>query len=141
MTAHAALTIAIQMDPIADIDITGDTSFALALEAQARGHAIYYYTPDALSCWTAKSAPACTLLKWPIRRARILRWGRQLTDLAAMDVVLMRQDPPFDMNYISATHFLERIHPDTLVVNDPAAVRNAPEKIFPILFEGCCRRP
>ena len=137
MTAHAALTIAIQMDPIADIDITGDTSFALALEAQARGHALYYYTPDALVMLDGKVSARVQSVKVADKPGAHFELGApQLTDLAEMDVILMRQDPPFDMNYISATHFLERIHPDTLVVNDPVAVRNAPEKIFPVQFDG-----
>ena len=137
MASQAALKIAIQMDPIADIDIVGDTSFALALEAQARGHALYYYTPDALVMLDGKVSARLHTLEVVDKAGAHFRLGpASLTDLAAMDVVLMRQDPPFDMNYISATHFLERIHPATLVVNDPVAVRNAPEKIFPILFEG-----
>lgn len=132
-----SLKIAIQMDPIADIDISGDTTFALALEAQARGHALYYYTPDALSMLDGVVSARLQSLKVADKVGAHFELGAaQLTDLRQMDVVLMRQDPPFDMNYISATHFLERIHPETLVVNDPAAVRNAPEKMFPVQFEG-----
>jgi glutathione synthase len=132
-----SLKIAIQMDPIADIDIVGDTTFALALEAQARGHELFYYTPDALSMLDGIVSARLSPLKVADKQGAHFELGAaHLTDLRAMDVVLMRQDPPFDMNYISATHFLERIHPEVLVVNDPIAVRNAPEKIFPVRFEG-----
>lgn len=131
------LKIAVQMDPIADIDIVGDTTFALALEAQARGHVLYYYTPDALSMLDGVVSARLQPLNVADKAGAHFKLGAaELTDLRDLDVVLMRQDPPFDMNYISATHFLERIHPDTLVVNDPRAVRNAPEKIFPVQFDG-----
>ncbi|QND51277.1 glutathione synthase [Phyllobacterium sp. 628] len=126
-----ALKVAVQMDHINSIRIAGDTSFALCLEAQARGHKLYHYTPDRLS------------MRDGIVRARVeelavrdiegdhFTLGEQVSrDLSEMDVVLLRQDPPFDMNYITTTHILERIHPKTLVVNDPAWVRNSPEKIF-----------
>ena len=131
------LKIAVQMDPIADIDIVGDTTFALALEAQARGHVLYYYTPDALSMLDGVVSARLQPLNVADKAGAHFKLGAaELTDLRDLDVVLMRQDPPFDMNYISGTHFLERIHPDTLVVNDPRAVRNAPEKIFPVQFDG-----
>ena len=132
-----ALKVALQMDPIAGIDITGDTSFALGLEAQLRGAELYYYEPDALSLRDGVvSAPVQSLRLADVKGAHFELGAPQVTDLRDMDVILMRQDPPFDMQYISATHYLERIHPETLVVNDPGAVRNAPEKIFPTLFEG-----
>ncbi len=132
-----ALKIAIQMDPIADIDIVGDTSFALGLEAQARGHELYYYEPDMLSMLDGEVSARLAPLQLADELGAHFKLGAaHLTDMRKMDVVLMRQDPPFDMHYISATHFLERIHPETLVVNDPAAVRNAPEKIFPVEFDG-----
>ena len=137
MPVGKKLKIAVQMDPIADIDIVGDTTFAMALEAQARGHELFYYEPDRLRLRDGMVSAAVQSLAVADKAGAHYQLGApQVTDLTAMDVVLMRQDPPFDMNYISATHFLERIHPKTLVVNDPAAVRNAPEKIFPIEFEG-----
>jgi glutathione synthase len=131
-----ALRIACQMDPIDRIDIRGDSTFALLLEAEARGHALFYYTPEALT----------------LDDERLIATGHDVTvrdtvgdhvtvgpartvDLATMDVVLLRQDPPFDMAYITTTHLLERIHPKTLVVNNPAEVRNAPEKIWVLDFQ------
>ncbi len=132
-----SLNVAIQMDPIHAININADSTFALGLEAQARGHRLHYYEPTALS----------------MRDGRAYALGRSLTlrrevgnhstlgsleklELETFDVVLMRQDPPFDMGYITATHMLEAIHPKTLVVNDPAEVRNAPEKLFATRFKG-----
>ena len=129
------LVVAIQMDPIENINIDADSSFVLALEAQSRGHAIYHYLPRHLS----------------LRGRRVTAKGRRLTvrrehghhhsfgpvetlDLATVDVVLMRQDPPFDMGYITATHILEHLRESTLVVNDPVSVRNAPEKLFATHF-------
>ena len=119
------------------ININADSTFALALEAQRRGHALFHYLPSDLA----------------LKNGRVLAWVRplqvrrqlgdhftlgeaQLVDLATMDVVLMRQDPPFDMAYITATHLLEHIHPETLVVNDPVHVRNAPEKLLVTHFPG-----
>ena len=129
--------VALQMDPIGGIDIRGDTSFALALEAQRRGHDLFYYEPDRLAMRDGQVSAAIQ----PLQVADVVGAHYQLgdavmTNLRDVDVILMRQDPPFDMNYISATHFLERVHPRTLVVNDPASVRNAPEKIFPVEFAG-----
>jgi glutathione synthase len=131
------LRVALQMDPIGGIDIRGDTSFALALEAQRRGHDLFYYEPDRLAMRDGQVSAAIQ----PLQVADVVGAHYQLgdavmTNLRDVDVILMRQDPPFDMNYISATHFLERVHPRTLVVNDPASVRNAPEKIFPVEFAG-----
>jgi len=131
------LRVALQMDPIGGIDIRGDTSFALALEAQRRGHDLFYYEPDRLAMRDGQVSAAIQ----PLQVADVVGAHYQLgdavmTNLRDVDVILMRQDPPFDMNYISATHFLERVHPHTLVVNDPASVRNAPEKIFPVEFAG-----
>ncbi len=125
------LSVAIQMDPIESINIDADSTFVLALEAQRRGYRLFHYLPHHLT----------------MRQERLTAWARPLTvrrdkdnhftlgegsqmDLAEMDVVLMRQDPPFDMAYITATHLLEHIHPKTLVVNDPFHVRNAPEKLL-----------
>ena len=134
-----SLAVSIQMDPIESVNINADSTFALALEAQRRGHALFHYRPSDLA----------------LKNGRVMAWVRplqvrrqlgdhftlgeaQLVDLATMDVVLMRQDPPFDMAYITATHLLEHIHPHTLVVNDPVHVRNAPEKLlvthFPTLM-------
>ncbi|OUR76181.1 glutathione synthase [Alphaproteobacteria bacterium 46_93_T64] len=132
-----SLAVAIQMDPIEAVDINGDSTFVLALEAQERGHSLYHYGPQDLSFLDGEV----------VARARPLEVRRELgnhftlgdevrINLADTDVVLMRQDPPFDMSYITATHLLEMVHPKTLVVNDPASVRNAPEKIFVTHFEG-----
>ncbi|MBB4287720.1 glutathione synthase [Roseospira goensis] len=126
-----SLSVAIQMDPIDRVDINADSTFVLALEAEARGHRLWHYGPADLGYREGRVRA----------RARPLTVRRQVgdhftlgeatvLDLAEVDVVLMRQDPPFDMSYITATHILEQIHPDTLVVNDPAEVRNAPEKLF-----------
>lgn len=126
-----ALKIAVQMDHIADISIAGDTSFALCLEAQARGHELYHYTPDRLSMsGTDVTAAMEPLTVKDVEGDHYVLGERKRTSLRDMDVVLLRQDPPFDMNYITTTHMLEMVHPDTLVVNNPRSVRNAPEKIF-----------
>lgn len=127
-----ALKTAVQMDPIAEIDPTGDSSFAIMLEAQARGHELFYYTPESLALRdnvvTARVAPVEVFDK---PKGQHFKSGEAVTtDLSTFDVVHLRQDPPFDMNYITITHLLERIHPETYVVNAPASVRNAPEKIL-----------
>ncbi len=129
------LSVAIQMDPIEKIDINGDSTFALALEAQKRGHALFYYGPRDLS-WRdgVVSAMMRPLSVKNVKGDHFALGDAAARDLSTLDVVLMRQDPPFDMAYISATHLLERIHPKTLVVNDPAEVRNAPEKLFVTSF-------
>src|ERR1700760_4114834 len=125
------LTVAIQMDPIEKIDINGDSTFALALEAQARGHGLLYYGPRDLSFRDGKVTAHVRPLNVRAVKGDHFAFGDSFVyDLSAADVVLMRQDPPFDMSYITATHLLERIHPRTLVVNDPREVRNAPEKLF-----------
>ena len=125
------LKIAIQMDHVATVTIAGDTTFALALEAQRRGHALYHYTPDRLTLAGGKAFAAVEEMRVRDEKGNHFALGEAVrTDLSEMDVVLLRQDPPFDMNYITTTHILERIHPKTLVVNDPAWVRNSPEKIF-----------
>ena len=130
------LSVAIQMDPIERIDIGGDSTFALALEAQARGHSLLYYGPRDLTFRDgAVTARASSLSVRPKKGDHFELGESGVHDLSRLDVVLMRQDPPFDMAYITATHILERIHPKTLVVNDPAAVRNAPEKLFVTLFK------
>jgi glutathione synthase len=125
------LNIAVQMDPIERINIRGDSTFALLLEAQARAHALSYYTPDRLALRDGKvSAAVRPLAVRDIVGDHFTLGEPRHTDLATFDVVLLRQDPPFDLAYISSTHMLDRIHPKTLVVNDPSHVRNAPEKIF-----------
>lgn len=125
------LKIACQMDPIDRIDIRGDSTFAILLEAQRRGHDIFYYTPQNLALHGARLlARGETLRVADTSGAHFEVSDLRTIDLSERDVVLLRQDPPFDMAYITTTHLLERIHPRTLVVNDPAHVRNAPEKIF-----------
>ncbi|MGN6450976.1 MAG: glutathione synthase [Brucella intermedia] len=126
-----ALKVAVQMDHISTVNIAGDTTFALSLEAQKRGYELYHYTPDRLSM--RDGVVSARLEKMEVRDIKGDHYtlGEPIRrDLSEMDVVLLRQDPPFDMNYITTTHLLERIHPKTLVVNDPAWVRNSPEKIF-----------
>lgn len=126
-----ALDVAIQMDHISTVAIGGDTTFALALEAQRRGHRLFHYTPDRLSMRNATVRASLEALEVRDVKGDHYTLGEpQSVDLKEMDVVLLRQDPPFDMNYITTTHILERIHPQTLVVNDPAWVRNSPEKTF-----------
>jgi glutathione synthase len=126
-----ALKIAVQMDPIARINIRGDSTFALLLEAQRRGHSIAYYTPDRLALRGAEVLATVEPIEVRDREGDHFTLGKpRRAQLAEFDVVLLRQDPPFDLNYITTTHMLERIHPKTLVINDPAAVRNAPEKMF-----------
>ncbi|MFZ5731932.1 MAG: glutathione synthase [Pseudomonadota bacterium] len=129
------LKVAVQMDPIARINIRGDSTFALLLEAQKRGHQLAYYTPDKLS-QRAKDifAPVQSLTVRDEEGNHFTLGEATRTNLASFDVVLLRQDPPFDMAYITSTHLLEQIHPKTLVVNDPASVRNAPEKMFVLNF-------
>ncbi|MEZ5648707.1 MAG: glutathione synthase [Alphaproteobacteria bacterium] len=132
-----SLAVAIQMDPIESINIDADSTFALALEAQRRGHGLYHYLPQAMVFRTGRLYARARALKVKRKFGKHYILGApELLDLAAMDVILMRQDPPFDMAYITATHLLEHVHPRTLVVNDPVAVRNAPEKLFVTHFEG-----
>src|SRR5262249_35300140 len=129
------LNIAVQMDPIERISIRGDSTFALLLEAQERGHAIAYYTPDRLALRGAKVLANVQPLKVRdqqgdhFTRGDMRRWERP-----ACPSVFLRRAPPFDLAYITTTHLLERIQPGTLVVNDPTAVRNAPEKMFVMEF-------
>lgn len=130
------LSVAVQMDPIDTINPLGDSSFALMLEAQARGHELFYYTPSSLAQRgnkvTARVHKVSVDDKEKGLHFALEDW--QKTDLTAFDVILLRQDPPFDMNYITITHMLERVHPKTLVVNHPREVRNAPEKILVTSF-------
>jgi len=125
------LKVAVQMDPIAHINISGDSTFALLLDAQARGHELFYYTPDKLSLQNGKvTAPLQTLQVQDEKGAHFTLGEPQVQDLAELDVILLRQDPPFDLAYITSTHILERLHPKVLVVNNPFEVRNAPEKLM-----------
>ena len=125
------LSVAVQMDPIEKINITGDSTFALMLEAQARGHRLSYYTPDRLSMRDGRvTAPVQAVTVQDVKGNHVSLGEPEARDLSTFDVLLLRQDPPFDLAYITTTHILERIHPKTLVVNNPAEVRNAPEKIF-----------
>ncbi|PIV75149.1 MAG: glutathione synthase [Rhodobacteraceae bacterium CG17_big_fil_post_rev_8_21_14_2_50_65_11] len=129
------LKVAIQMDPIGAVDIDADSTFRIAEEAQARGHDLFYYTPDKL----AYEEGRVTARGWPLEVRRVrgdhfaLGDPREV-DLSDFDVVWLRQDPPFDMGYITSTHILDRIHPETLVVNDPFWVRNYPEKLLVLDF-------
>jgi len=129
------LNVAVQMDPIERINIRGDSTFALLLEAQARGFAVSYYTPDRLALRDGSLFARVQPLSVVDREGEHYKLGEaRRAELSSFDVVLMRQDPPFDLAYVASTHLLERIHPKTLVVNDPAHVRNAPEKLFVIEF-------
>ena len=131
-----SLTVAVQMDPIARIRIAGDSTFALCLEAQARGHRLLHYTPDRLRL----NGPRLEAMAEPLTVNDVegdhARLGDpRLVDLSTVDVVLLRQDPiPFDLAYLTTTYLLERIHPKTLVVNAPRGVRDAPEKLFVMDF-------
>jgi len=129
------LNIAFQMDPIGPINIDADSTFRIAEEAQARGHRLFYYTPDKI----AFDRGRVTATGWPLTVQRVkgdhFSLGPQATvDLADFDVVWLRQDPPFDMSYITTTHLLDMVHPGTLVVNDPFWVRNYPEKLLVLQF-------
>ena len=129
------LKVACQMDPIERIDIRGDSTFAILLEAQKRGHDLFYDKPADLALHGKRLLARGETLKVQDKLGAHYKLSRPRTeDLSRRDVVLLRQDPPFDMAYITTTHLLERIHPKTLVVNDPAQVRNAPEKIFVLDF-------
>ena len=130
-----ALKVALQMDPIGQVNIDADSTFRIAIEAQERGHELFYYTPDRLSLREGRVLAR----GWPLtlRRERgnhFTLGQEQEVDLADWDVVWLRQDPPFDMGYITTTHILDRIHPRTLVVNDPFWVRNLPEKLLVLNF-------
>ncbi len=131
------LKVAIQMDPMEAIDINGDSTFVLALEAQKRGYVLYHYLPKHLTFCDGEVRARAQRLTVERKKEKYFDLGpEESLDLRKVNVVLMRQDPPFDMAYITATHILEHIHPQTLVVNDPAHVRNAPEKLFVTHFEG-----
>jgi glutathione synthase len=129
------LNVAVQMDPIERINIRGDSTFALLLEAQARQHEIAYYTPDRLALRGGEVFATVQPLQVRDREGDHFKLGEpERVGLGRFDVVLLRQDPPFDLAYITTTHLLERIRHTTLVVNEPAEVRNAPEKMFVMQF-------
>ncbi len=129
------LKVAVQMDPIARINVRGDSTFALLLEAQKRGHAMSYYTPESLSLNGKHLVASVNSLTVRDQEGDHFTLGEaKRVQLDSFDVILLRQDPPFDLAYITTTHFLERIHDKVLVVNNPASVRNAPEKIFVMEF-------
>lgn len=131
------LDVAIQMDPVETINVTADSTFVLALEAQARGHRLYHYLPRQLSLVDGRViAQARRFRVWRDKKRHAALGEVETLDLARMNVILMRQDPPFDMAYITATHILEHVRGKVLVVNDPVAVRNAPEKLFATHFPG-----
>jgi glutathione synthase len=130
-----ALRVAFQMDPIDAVNIDGDSSFRIALEAQARGHEVFVYTPDKLAfCEGRVLAQAQSAELRRIKGDHVTLGPVTELDLAQVDVVWLRQDPPFDMSYITTTHLLDMIHPKTLVVNDPFWVRNYPEKLLVLRF-------
>src|ERR1700742_2378026 len=142
-----ALKVAVQMDPIESINIDADSTFALMLEAQRRGHSLWHYEVRHLALREGVKRQGERREERLFARARPVTVERKRgahyvfgdlveLDLATMDVILMRQDPPFDLAYITATHLLEHIHPKTLVVNNPTEVRNAPEKLFVTHFKG-----
>ncbi len=133
-----SLKVAVQMDPIERINIETDSTFMMMMEAQSRGHSLFVYTPDKLSLEegrvTARGRPVTVQA---VKGDHAAFGETRVVDMIDdVDVVLMRQDPPFDMAYITATHFLDKIHPQTLVVNNPTEVRNAPEKLFVTDFPG-----
>jgi glutathione synthase len=128
-------SIAVQMDPIERINIRGDSTFALLLEAQRRGYPMLYYTPDRLALRDGRVFATVQPLEVRDQKGDHFTLGEpRRMDLSELDVILLRQDPPFDLAYITTTHLLERIHPRTLVINDPGEVRNAPEKMFVMEF-------
>ncbi len=131
-----ALKVAVQADPMESFHIEGDSTFALMLEAQKRGHSLFHYHVKTLA-WKdgTVSAAGQPVMVRDVKGAHFTAGETRRIDLAAQDVIHMRQDPPFDMGYITATHLLEMIHPKTLVVNNPAEVRNAPEKLFILNFK------
>src|SRR2546423_13788237 len=129
------LNVAVQMAPIARINVRGDSTFALLLEAQKRGHSLSYYTPDKLSLRGEELVAPVQFLTVRDEVSDHFTLGEAKREaLTNFDVILLRQDPPFDLAYITSTHFLERIHPKTLVVNSPASVRDPPEKLFVMNF-------
>jgi glutathione synthase len=131
------LKVAIQMDHVSTIDIAGDSTFVMGMEAQKRGYEVFHYTPPELMFRDRKVLARVQPMTLRNEKGNHFSLGTsELVDLSTFDVVLLRQDPPFDMSYITTTHLLEHIHPKTLVVNDPASVRNAPEKLFVTHFDN-----
>jgi len=131
------LNVAIQMDHVSTVDIDGDSTFVLGLEAERRGYTVWHYTPPDLSFRDRKVMARAQPMKLKREKGNHFTLGApEMLDLSTLDVVLLRQDPPFDMSYITTTHLLEHIHPKTLVTNDPASVRNAPEKLFVTHFDN-----
>lgn len=136
MQMAAIKNVAVQMDHVSSINIAGDSTFAMSLEAQSRGYRLFHYTPNQLSLRDGKVYATVEPMQLRDEKGNHYTLGEpERVDLSTMDVVLLRQDPPFDMAYITSTHLLERIHPKTLVVNDPNWVRNSPEKIFVTEYE------
>ncbi|NGM44812.1 glutathione synthase [Rhodobacter sp. SGA-6-6] len=130
-----ALKVALQMDPIGSVNINADSTFRIGLEAQARGHALFFYTPDRLAFVEGRVVARGQWIELRREAGNHVSYGPEVeVDLADMDVVWLRQDPPFDMGYITSTHLLDMIHPKTLVVNDPFWVRNFPEKLLVLNF-------
>ena len=131
------LRVAIQMNPIEQVNSEADTTFLMALNAQERGHALWVYQPERLALEDGRLTARAHPLKVRAEVGDHATVGpAEVVDLSSFDVILMRQDPPFDLHYITATHLLEHVHPKTLVVNDPTEVRNAPEKLFVTGFKG-----
>src|SRR5260370_30689478 len=131
------LNVAIQMDHVSTIEVDGDSTFVLGFEADRRGYTVWHYTPPELIFRDRKVMARAQPMKLRREKGNHFTLGApELLDLSTLDVVLLRQDPPFDMSYITTTHILEHIHPKTLVVNDPASVRNAPEKLFVTHFDN-----
>ena len=130
-----SLHVALQMDPIGSVNINADSTFRIALEAQARGHSLFFYTPDKLSFVEGRVVARGFPITLRREIGNHVSYGAEKeVDLAEFDVVWLRQDPPFDMGYITTTHLLDLIHPKTLVVNDPFWVRNSPEKLLVLRF-------
>ena len=132
-----SLKVAVQMDPLEGINIEGDTTFLMMQSAQDRGHSLWVYTPERMALESGRlTAKGRSVTVQPVKGAHATFGPWETRDLSEFDVVLLRQDPPFDMAYITSTHFLDAIHPKTLVVNNPTEVRNAPEKLFVTTFPG-----
>jgi glutathione synthase len=132
-----SLKVAVQMDPLEEINIEGDTTFLMMQSAQERGHSLWVYTPERMALESGRlTAKGRAVTVQPVKGNHATFGAWETRDLSEFDVVLLRQDPPFDMAYITSTHFLDAIHPKTLVVNNPTEVRNAPEKLFVTTFPG-----
>ena len=132
-----SLKVAVQMDPLESVNIEGDTTFLMMLNAQERGHEMFVYTPERLAMEEGRvTARGRNVTVKAVKGDHATFGPWETRDLSEFDVVLLRQDPPFDMAYITSTHFLDKIHPKTLVVNNPTEVRNAPEKLFVTDFPG-----